>query len=274
MKMTLSRPSIEVRFASARYSVPHRLVGRAVELQASDRELTVLFEGLPVAQHPLLGPGECSIEDAAGRQPRRAHRRAPRRRRGLPVPDRRARAGRPERGLGARADTLGQSLEVVFHVDRIPEINGSYRHAAIGSDHDGFIKARAGRLGRNGAAGLVETALVHRYCEDAAEQISSANVLRLAAGLLKGSVRSYFGPPERSGVPGTAGSTARSRPEARPIGDESRALALPPAGSTAEPQRAVRLADRPLKDTGSPPARGRPPRRRHRGSGGRRDGCR
>jgi transposase len=53
-----------VRFASARYSVPHRLVGRVVEVQASDRELTVLFEGVPVAHHPLLGPGECSIEDA------------------------------------------------------------------------------------------------------------------------------------------------------------------------------------------------------------------
>jgi transposase len=53
-----------VRFASARYSVPHRLVGRTVEVQAGDRELTVLFEGVPVAQHPLLGPGECSIEDA------------------------------------------------------------------------------------------------------------------------------------------------------------------------------------------------------------------
>jgi hypothetical protein len=53
-----------VRFASARYSVPHRLVGRSVEIQATDRELTVLFEGVPVAQHALLGPGECSIEDA------------------------------------------------------------------------------------------------------------------------------------------------------------------------------------------------------------------
>jgi transposase len=53
-----------VRFASARYSVPHRLVGKRVEVQASDRELTVLHEGVPVAQHPLLGPGECSIEDA------------------------------------------------------------------------------------------------------------------------------------------------------------------------------------------------------------------
>jgi transposase len=53
-----------VRFASARYSVPHRLVGETVEVAASDRELTVLFAGVPVAHHPLLGPGECSIEDA------------------------------------------------------------------------------------------------------------------------------------------------------------------------------------------------------------------
>jgi transposase len=53
-----------VRFCSARYSVPHRLVAETVEIQASDRELTVIFEGVPVAQHPLLGPGECSIEDA------------------------------------------------------------------------------------------------------------------------------------------------------------------------------------------------------------------
>jgi transposase len=53
-----------VRFASARYSVPHRLIGKTVELQATDRELTVLSDGVPVAHHPLLGPGECSIEDA------------------------------------------------------------------------------------------------------------------------------------------------------------------------------------------------------------------
>jgi transposase len=53
-----------VRFASARYSVPHRLVGQAVEVAATDRDLTVLFDGVPVAHHRLLGPGECSIEDA------------------------------------------------------------------------------------------------------------------------------------------------------------------------------------------------------------------
>jgi len=52
-----------VRFAAARYSVPHRLVGKTVELSATDRDLTVLYEGVPVAHHPLLAPGECSIED-------------------------------------------------------------------------------------------------------------------------------------------------------------------------------------------------------------------
>jgi hypothetical protein len=59
-----------VRFASARYSGPHRLVGKVVEVQTSDRELTVLFEGVPVGHHPLLGPGECSIEDAHYPTPR------------------------------------------------------------------------------------------------------------------------------------------------------------------------------------------------------------
>ncbi|MCA1701383.1 MAG: IS21 family transposase, partial [Actinobacteria bacterium] len=53
-----------VRFHSARYSVPHRLVAETVEVQASDRDLTVLAEGTPVAHHRLLAPGEASIEDA------------------------------------------------------------------------------------------------------------------------------------------------------------------------------------------------------------------
>lgn len=52
-----------IRFASARYSVPHRLVGERVEVIASDRELTVTHAGVPVAHHALLTPGEASIED-------------------------------------------------------------------------------------------------------------------------------------------------------------------------------------------------------------------
>lgn len=52
-----------VRFASARYSVPHRLVGKTVQVQASDRDVVVMHRGVPVAQHPLLAPGEASISD-------------------------------------------------------------------------------------------------------------------------------------------------------------------------------------------------------------------
>jgi len=53
-----------VRFASARYSVPHRLVGEIVQVAATDRDVVVMHRGVPVAQHALLGPGEASITDA------------------------------------------------------------------------------------------------------------------------------------------------------------------------------------------------------------------
>lgn len=53
-----------IRFACARYSVPHHLVGQTVEVAATDRELTVLAAGVPVAHHPLLPPGETSVDDA------------------------------------------------------------------------------------------------------------------------------------------------------------------------------------------------------------------
>jgi len=53
-----------IRFASARYSVPHRLVGKTVNVTATDREVVVLFEGVPVAHHQLLAAGECSVIDS------------------------------------------------------------------------------------------------------------------------------------------------------------------------------------------------------------------
>lgn len=53
-----------VRFCSARYSVPHRLVGENVTVAASDRDVVIMFGGVPVAQHALLAPGEASIADA------------------------------------------------------------------------------------------------------------------------------------------------------------------------------------------------------------------
>lgn len=52
-----------IRFASARYSVPHRLVGATVEALSTDRELIVTHGGVPVAQHDLLAPGGVSVAD-------------------------------------------------------------------------------------------------------------------------------------------------------------------------------------------------------------------
>jgi transposase len=53
-----------VRFASARYSVPHRLVGQIVQVAASDRDVVIMHAGVAVAQHALLAPGDASISDS------------------------------------------------------------------------------------------------------------------------------------------------------------------------------------------------------------------
>ncbi len=53
-----------VRFCSARYSVPHRLVGQTVQVSASDRDVVIMHRGVAVAQHQLLAPGEASISDS------------------------------------------------------------------------------------------------------------------------------------------------------------------------------------------------------------------
>jgi transposase len=55
-----------VRFGSARYSVPSRLIGTLVTLTVEQRQLRVLepLSGTVVAEHPLVAPGETSIIDA------------------------------------------------------------------------------------------------------------------------------------------------------------------------------------------------------------------
>jgi hypothetical protein len=70
-----------VRFGSARYSVPTRLVGATVLLTVTGDRLSVLesFTGEVVAEHALVAPGEVSIVDehygsARPDKPRRAPR--------------------------------------------------------------------------------------------------------------------------------------------------------------------------------------------------------
>jgi transposase len=54
-----------VRFGSARYSVPNRLIGTTVLIRVEDRLVRVLepFTGQIVAEHRLVAPGETSIHD-------------------------------------------------------------------------------------------------------------------------------------------------------------------------------------------------------------------
>jgi len=52
-----------VRFGSARYSVPGALIATRVEVSVEVAELVVRQAGAEVARHPLLGPGEMSLQD-------------------------------------------------------------------------------------------------------------------------------------------------------------------------------------------------------------------
>jgi hypothetical protein len=70
-----------VRFGSARYSVPNKLIGSTVTLLVSDGQIQVVepFTGEVLAEHRLVAPGETSILDdhygsARPDRPRRAAR--------------------------------------------------------------------------------------------------------------------------------------------------------------------------------------------------------
>jgi Mu transposase, C-terminal domain len=67
-----------VRFASARYSVPVRLIGQSVRLRTDDGRMLVIMTaaGQVVAEHVLVAPGEASVRDEHYGGPRPA---APRR---------------------------------------------------------------------------------------------------------------------------------------------------------------------------------------------------
>src|SRR5450755_3282050 len=67
-----------VRFASARYSVPVRLIGAEVGVRTGDGRLLVIVTatGQVVAEHVLVAPGEASVRDEHYGGPRPAPRRA------------------------------------------------------------------------------------------------------------------------------------------------------------------------------------------------------
>lgn len=69
-----------IRYGSARYSVPQRLVGDTVAVVVDHGALIILepATGVIVAEHELIGPGETSLLDEHYDGPRRAPSRGPR----------------------------------------------------------------------------------------------------------------------------------------------------------------------------------------------------
>lgn len=67
-----------VRFGSARYSVPNRLIHAQVEVSACEGAIVIHYEEQEVARHPMVAPGEVSILDehygGKARRPARAVR--------------------------------------------------------------------------------------------------------------------------------------------------------------------------------------------------------
>jgi len=61
-----------VRFGSARYSVPNRMLGSTVEVLAGSNLVTILMPGTGevLAEHPLMAPGETSVLDSHYSRPR------------------------------------------------------------------------------------------------------------------------------------------------------------------------------------------------------------
>jgi membrane dipeptidase len=79
-----------------------------------------------------------------------------------------------------RAWRFRDSFKVICaHIDQIKEITGSHRHAAIGSDFDGFIKPTVAGLESAGDMGKLEGALRERYGDEDGERICSGNALRV-----------------------------------------------------------------------------------------------
>lgn len=72
-----------------------------------------------------------------------------------------------------------QTKQLLFrHLDRLRELTGSHRHAAIGTDLGGFISPAPG-LENAACLAHLRGALTERYGEADAELICSANVIRL-----------------------------------------------------------------------------------------------
>ena len=136
-----------VRFGSARYSVPARLIGSTVLLRVTDGQVQVLepFTGEIAAEHQLVAPGEASIADEhyGSSRPDKPHR-APR-----------ARTSEEKRflelGDAAAAFLTGAAAAGVANLPReiseILTLQAAHGHAALTAALERAVEFRRWRAG-------------------------------------------------------------------------------------------------------------------------------
>ena len=136
-----------VRFGSARYSVPNRLIGTVVLIAVAEGRVQVLepFTGEVVAEHALVAPGEVSIVDdhygsTRPDKPRRAPRAKTTAEKRVPGP-RRGRGGVPDR----RGRGRGRQPRPGDRPDPHPARRPRRRRAACGVAAGGAVQAVARR---------------------------------------------------------------------------------------------------------------------------------
>jgi microsomal dipeptidase-like Zn-dependent dipeptidase len=95
---------------------------------------------------------------------------------GLILAQHQLRNGVPRQG-GRGFDASFETVRA--HVDRIAQITGSFEHAAIGSDFDGFIKPTMAGLQSMSDMARLEDQLIAKYGDQTAQLICSGNVLRV-----------------------------------------------------------------------------------------------
>jgi transposase len=135
-----------IRVASARYSVPHRLVGSTVEAVTFDGRVRIYdLDGVLVAEHVQLAPGEAAVLDEHYPTPRKPASRGPRAR---------TDAERAFLALGEPAEAFirqGAAAGSTMLPKEITEIVTDLL-PAHGSDAVAHAVARAARFGRFKAA--------------------------------------------------------------------------------------------------------------------------
>jgi transposase len=117
-----------VRFGSARYSIPARLVGATVAVSVVDEQVVICHSGDEVARHGLVPPGGVALDDAHYDRPARRPSRAVRAR---TVEEKAFLALGPTAELFLRAAAAAGTPRLAAHVTAILTLEAAHGRAAL-----------------------------------------------------------------------------------------------------------------------------------------------